>query len=421
MSHVEKYEAVPVVSFQIGRQLPFDIYEARDVLLLKRGSVIAPRFVRTMQHRSQAEVFVLKSDIKRLMPEAAESNKGGFVDYETAGTRALDTMTDDSALGSGPPLMDRIKPRQAVPYDNALVNEMLKSREQNTTKLTESLTELVQSTTEVQGAVIEGMTTNFIWNMAQDLDATLNVAQLQQKGKYLANHSIQVSIMGMALAAEMKMDENEARLVGISGMLQDVGMGKVPEHIVEAKRRLAPLDFLEVMKHPIYGVDMAERVLGIPGRVRLVIYQVHERENGSGYPRKRKGRQTFHWAKLLGMVDAYLAMISDRPYRDAMLPYHAMERIVKETNQGVWDPHLTRSFLSLIGLFPVGSFVMLSDESMARVMRSGGANFAKPQINIMYNSDGVRQKSNTIVDLAQEGENGLKVAKAIPPLFDYDD
>jgi hypothetical protein len=122
-------------------------------------------------------------------------------------------------------------------------------------------------------------------------------------------------------------------------------------------------------------------------------------------------------AKALGIVDAYLAMITDRPYRKALLPYHAMEQILKEAQRGLWDSRITRGFLRLIGLFPVGSFVMLSNESLAKVVRAGGQHFAKPHVVVTHNTDGIPQKSDTVIDLVQENpETGLRVVRAIPPL-----
>jgi HD-GYP domain-containing protein (c-di-GMP phosphodiesterase class II) len=225
--------------------------------------------------------------------------------------------------------------------------------------------------------------------------------------------------MGMALAAQLEYPQDEVRVTGISGLLHDVGMAKVPASILEAQRPLRTNEVLEVMKHPIHTLDMIEKVLGVPNRCRLIVYQVHERNNGRGYPRKRTGNKTYNVAKALGIVDAYLAMINDRPYRQAMLPYHAMAQILSEAREGFWDPRIVRAFVKLIGLFPVGSFVTLSDDSLAKVIRSGGNEFAKPQVTITHNADGVPQHSDTVIDLAQEPDGGLAVVKAIPPLYDY--
>lgn len=416
------YQGVPVISFQVGQQLPFDVYEQNEIMLLKKGSVITPRFLRNMRQRQLTKVFIRTQEIKELIPEAYGSRTGKNVDLETDASRELDEKNIKEISLEGASLIEQFKPRDAVPYDAEMVQNLISARDQDVNQLSEQLTEIVESSGEVAADDIEKVATRYIWNMVEDLDATLSVSQMARKGDYIANHSLQMSIMGMALAAEMGWPEREAKMTGVAGLVHDLGMARVPEEIREAPRRIGPLEFFEIMKHPIYTVDMIERVRGVPERCRVVTYQVHERQDGSGYPRRRTGERVYMIAKILGIVDAYLAMISNRPYRKALLPYHAMEKILEDARMGKWDPKVTRAFVKLIGMFPVGSFVMLSDESMAKVERSGGENFGKPQVAITHDADGAPQKSDALVDLAQEDEQeGIKIVKAIPPLFDFED
>lgn len=412
-------QGVPIASLRVGLQLPFDIYEEDNVLLLSKGSVVTPKFLRHLQERKLPEIFIRNQDLKKLVGEARPTPAGGHVDLQTEHTKELDATDFVEPPLDGVALLASFKPRQPIPYDTAMLNQLIETRDNDVRDLSEQLTELVEGSNEMPGRSIEMMTTRYIWHMCQDLDATLSVSQMQRKENYIANHSLQLSVMGMALAAQLEYPQDEVRVTGISGLLHDVGMAKVPASILEAQRPLRTNEVLEVMKHPIHTLDMIEKVLGVPNRCRLIVYQVHERNNGRGYPRKRTGNKTYNVAKALGIVDAYLAMINDRPYRQAMLPYHAMAQILSEAREGFWDPRIVRAFVKLIGLFPVGSFVTLSDDSLAKVIRSGGNEFAKPHVTITHNADGVPQHSDTVIDLAQEPDGGLAVVKAIPPLYDY--
>ena len=411
-----QYQAVPAASFQVGQQLPFAVYEPDEVLLLQRGSVITPRFHRNLRDRKLAEVYVRTEDIEQLEPKALENRDGLTCDYETDATRALEETSLEDRVAQGQAFIESFQPREAVPYNSELVAKMVQTRDNDVEDLSEKLADLATGSSQVDCESFKSVSANYIWHLAQDLDATLAVAQLPQGKDYLANHSLEMSVMGMALASQLRLTRDEVHITGISGLLHDIGMTKVPRKLIDARRRLETLEFLEVTRHPAYTVDMSERILGVPQRARIVVYQVHERHNGTGYPRRRVGARTFLIAKVLGIVDAYLAMISDRPYRKGMLPYHAMERLLHEARQGVWDPAVMRAFLALIGLFPVGSFVMLSDESMAKIIRAGGENFAKPHVTITHNPDGVPQSDDTVIDLAEEKD--LTIAKAIPRLYD---
>lgn len=415
----EKFHGIPIAALQVGQQIPFDVYENRDVLLLRRGSVITPKILKRIRERNLKRAYVNFRDLQNA-GSAHPPRDLPAVDLETDLTRELDATEIEESIATGRALIESFQPRPSVTYDADMVNHLMEQHNQDVDELSEQLTELVEGSREMPGRSIEKMTTTYIWQMAQDLDATLSVCQLPRKKDYLSNHSLQVSVMAMALAAELQLPEHEVRVAGISGLIHDVGMARLPQELLQLPRRLQLHEFLDIQKHPIYSLDLIERVLGIPNRCRLIVYQVHERHNGKGYPRRRTGKNTYNIAKILGITDAYLAMISDRPYRPAMLPYFAMEQILKEARAGYWDPKITRAFVSLIGLFPVGSFVVLSDESLAKVIRSGGADFGKPQVKITHNADGVPQKGDTLIDLAREDARGLKIVQAIPPLFDVD-
>ncbi|MFO0947532.1 MAG: HD domain-containing protein [Planctomycetota bacterium] len=420
MAASESMQGVPIVSLREGMQLPFDIFESNGLLLLKRGSVITPRFVANLQDRGHTQAFIKNQDLKKLIPQARASSVGARVNMETDQTRELDGIEFEDSIPDGKALIENFKPRPCAPYDTEMLNQLMSERDKDVRDLSSQLTELVEGSNEMPGRSIEKMTTTYIWHLCQDLDATLSVSQVPRKDDYLANHSLQMSVMGMALAAQLGMPEEEVRVTGIAGLLHDIGMSKVPKSILEATGSLDLNARLEIMRHPIHTLNLTEKVLGVPSRCRLIVYQVHERNNGRGYPRQRTGNKTYVAAKVLGIVDAYLAMINDRPYRNALLPYHAMEQILREAKEGLWDAKIVRAFVSLVGLFPIGSFVMLSDESLAKVIRSGGQEFGKPQVTITHNPYGVRQETNQVIDLAKEPPTGLKVLKAIPPLFDFD-
>lgn len=413
-------QGVPLASLRVGMQLPFDIFESKDMLLLKSGSVITPRFLRNLQDRGLTQAFIKNQDLRKLIPQARATSTGARVDMETEQTRELDALEFSDAIPDGKALLESFKPRPCAPYDTEMLNQLMTERDKDVRDLSSQLTELVEGSNEVPGRSIEKMTTTYIWHLCQDLDATLSVSQIPRKDDYLANHSLQMSVMGMALAAQLRMPEEEVRVTGIAGLLHDIGMSKVPARILSSPESLDLAARLEIMRHPIHTLNLTEKVLGVPSRCRLIVYQVHERNNGKGYPRLRTGNKTYVAAKVLGIVDAYLAMINDRPYRNALLPYHAMEQILREAKEGYWDAKIVRAFVSMIGLFPVGSFVMLSDESLAKVIRSGGLEFGRPQVTITHNPDGIRQTSSTVIDLAKEPPEGLKVLKAIPPLFDFE-
>lgn len=197
-------QRIPLASLAVGLQLPFDIFEEDDVLLLSKGSVITPKFLRHLQDRQMPTVLVHNRDLKKLIPDARATPRGEYVDHQTEKTRELDSMEIAEPPLDGVALLASFKPRTATPYDSAMLNQLIETRDNDVRDLSEQLTELVEGSNEMPGRSIEMMTTRYIWHMCQDLDATLSVSQVPRKENYIANHSLQMSVMGMALAAQLE-------------------------------------------------------------------------------------------------------------------------------------------------------------------------------------------------------------------------
>jgi HD-GYP domain-containing protein (c-di-GMP phosphodiesterase class II) len=176
-------------------------------------------------------------------------------------------------------------------------------------------------------------------------------------------------------------------------------------------------EFVEIAKHPFITFDILEANLdAVPSAARMVAYQMHERADGSGYPRGRTLEQTHPLARLASVIDAYTALVAPRPHRPGMLPYFAMEKVVKDVGQGIYDPQVVRGLLRTIGLFPLGSYVELSDGSVGRVIRAN-ENYTRPVIERWQ--AGNLSAPPTVVDLMFETEISVRrpVAdpKTVPP------
>src|SRR6202000_1132063 len=95
-------------------------------------------------------------------------------------------------------------------------------------------------------------------------------------------------------------------------------------------------EFMEIAKHPIKTFDIiAENLDAVPVKPRMVEFQFHARCNGEGYPGQREGENITPLARIAAVADAYTALVSPRPHRHGMLPYYAMEKMVRDTGRGL--------------------------------------------------------------------------------------
>lgn len=249
----------------------------------------------------------------------------------------------------------------------------------------------VDSVSQVTEASIDLLTADFAGLLATTFTAS--------KQSSLATHSVKMANLAMAIGVEMHLDQNNVRTIGIAALLADLGMIYVPEHLLSKKGSLTAIERLEIQKHAIYTADLLSRLNDLPPIVSVITYQVHEKPDGSGYPRQRMGNSIHPFARILHVADAYAAMTSDRPDRRRMMPYAAVECLLRQANSNQVDPSVVRGLLRCVSLFPIGSYVILSDGSQGIVLRANHNEFTKPIVQRLTTANGEVKPSKEILDL----------------------
>jgi HD-GYP domain-containing protein (c-di-GMP phosphodiesterase class II) len=155
-----------------------------------------------------------------------------------------------------------------------------------------------------------------------------------------------------------------------------------------------------------------EKVLRVPERVALTIYQEHERPDRSGYPNRRPGPLVHDFAKIISICDAYEAMTTPRGWRSSRAPYAALEFMVPLAAKRQYDPVLFRALLQTIGLFPVGSWVRLSSGEYAKVIGNNVSRYDRPVVRTLFDAAGKPEANPELLDLSSSGNR--KIVTAVP-------
>lgn len=179
------------------------------------------------------------------------------------------------------------------------------------------------------------------------LERTIRVLTqtVERRDPYTAGHQRRVSGLAAAIAREMGMDPDMVEQIRISGYVHDLGKISVPAEILSKPGRLSELEMNIIREHPAHGRDI---LLDVESGWDLaeIVYQHHERLDGSGYPRGLKGEEISLEARVLAVADAVEAMAFYRPYRPAIGLKEALEEI--ETKSGIlYDPEVVRVCLDL--------------------------------------------------------------------------
>lgn len=258
--------------------------------------------------------------------------------------------------------------------------------------------------------IVKGFINTFI----TDKNILLNLSNQRDKDDiYIYSHSLNVSLLAINIAASYGYSEEQVIAIGIGALFSDIGMLLIPKEIYNKKGRLNADEWFEVQKHPILGLHLLEHISRLPESVPLISYQSHERDNGSGYPKKRSSRFIHRFSQIVQIADIYIALCTDRAYRKGIPPYKAMEAIIKMTRHGLVSGEFVKALLTYTSLFPVGSLVELSDKRIGKVVKANGTSFAKPIVNILTDSDQVvlPKERFELFDLSDDTD--ISIAKAL--------
>lgn len=235
----------------------------------------------------------------------------------------------------------------------------------------------------------------------RDLIEPLFEHAMSQPGdwKEVSNHSVEVTLASLMVGRGMGYDRKKLLELGFAAFLENVGMYRIPEGILEKPTKLEPEEIERIREHP----EASARILARLGEryewLAEVALQVHERADGSGYPKGIKGSELSEAASIIGLVDTYVAMIRKRAYRDRILPSDAIRFILKEAK--VQFPTKTlKAFLNSISLFPFNTYVKLNNKSIGQVISTDRNHPLRPTVEVLYDGLGNKPEQREIVRLS---------------------
>lgn len=215
---------------------------------------------------------------------------------------------------------------------------------------------------------------------------------------YLYAHSVNVCMLSVILGIGIGYNREQLIELGVASFLHDIGMVKVTDVSVKSSK-LSDEDYDKIKNHPVFGVEMLEMVKDISQAAIYVAREHHERPDGKGYPKGLKGNQIEEYAKVVSTVDTFEALTHDRAYRVKLHPYEAVREILK--NKEHFDFKLLKALIEQIGIFPVGSWVVLSTNEIAVVVDVNKDSPLKPVVKVIFDSQERKLSEEKIINFTQ--------------------
>ncbi len=226
----------------------------------------------------------------------------------------------------------------------------------------------------------------------------------------LSLHPINVTIISLLLGQACGLEHAALLHLGLGALLHDIGKLKLPERLRWSEDTLTLTERPLFRHHVSHSIDLG-KAMALPTAVLEIIGQHHEHQDGSGYPLGLAAGQLSIGGKILAIVNRYDNLCSPGHPARAMTPHDALA-IMFAKNRPQFDNAIMTQFIRMMGVYPPGSVVRLSDDRYALVTTVNPLRPLKPQV-ILYDPQ-IPREDALIVDLERQAELGIQ--RCLSPL-----
>jgi len=247
---------------------------------------------------------------------------------------------------------------------------------------------------------------NIIDSFLVSNEIVANLTDIRITDDYTFVHSVNVSMLSIITGIKLGLNDIELHHLGIGALLHDIGKTKIPLNILNSPNKLTEEEMKVIRKHPEYGFEILKPCDTLNRNSVYVSLGHHEWYNGNGYPHGFAQSQIHKFARIVGIVDVFDAMTSDRVYRKGMEPLKVVEYL-KLMSGKQFDPVIVDKFIDRVILYPSGTSVMLNTKEVGLVVKSDIYNKYKPIVRLILDPDGKRYEQLTEVDLSKNDKYSI--------------
>lgn len=239
---------------------------------------------------------------------------------------------------------------------------------------------------------------DMLQSVKRNPDALLWLIRLKKYDRYSYHHALDVTVHLMVFAHSMGFSEDGATVLGVAGMMQDVGKLRLPERVLQKAGRLSRIEMEIAKSHVEFSTQIIlQEPNPIPGLVEIVSRH-HERIDGSGYPAGLRDGAIGLRAEMAGLVDTFCAMTSKRAYDEPLSTQRALEALGRQRDVK-FSANVVDGFIQCIGLYPAGTLVELNSGEVAVVIAQNRVRRLQPRVLVLLCSDKTPNNHPPTLDL----------------------
>jgi hypothetical protein len=195
------------------------------------------------------------------------------------------------------------------------------------------------------------------------------------------SHPVNVFILSVVIGLAMSYTQEQLLLLGIAALCHDIGKTAIPREILDKVGPLTPQEVDLLRAHTLMGKRIMEKFPWADPLITRIVYEHHERNDGSGYPQKLTDKQIHEMSKIVAVAEVYDALMSDTSYRARYKPEIAYNSIKVGDRTGL-DAKVIRAFQRYVVPYPLNSWVTLESGEVAQVVQQNKQNPLKPVIRV---------------------------------------
>lgn len=207
----------------------------------------------------------------------------------------------------------------------------------------------------------------WIPSLLEKRNSIAEIGWASDSSSFLPGHMVNTAKFASCIGAEMGLEYDHLREITLSALLHDIGEMFIEREIFTSKKTIDPSHLNRIRQHPRQSVEWLKRSGINQERVHKLVLRHHERFDGSGYPYNITGKVLHSDDILIAVSDVYIALISRRPYREALSRREALRTIMRMKGGGFPEETIAQ-MVSMLGMYPPGSLVGLKSGGIAVVL-----------------------------------------------------
>jgi putative nucleotidyltransferase with HDIG domain len=263
---------------------------------------------------------------------------------------------------------------------------------------------------------------NAVNAIMQDESTLLGLANIKNYDEYTFNHSVNVAIYAIALGQRIGIPKKHLSNLGMAGLFHDIGKTKIPKEILNKSGKLSSQEWTMMRAHPLVGAEIVMRMKEwgeLSTRLIDAAFEHHLKYDLTGYPRLTRKRKITLFGRIVTIADFYDALVRPRVYNRFPYVSEKILGLMLERSGKDFDPAIVKVFINMIGIFPLGTLVLLNTNEMGIVsqIQEDSELIDRPKVCLLYYSDGDYRKGK-MVDLREMDEGTKDFKRSIVKTLD---